>query len=145
MYSHVELFEEICGPLQLHKIIHLLRDAGAVARSCLQKAANQRAHSANYSAHCHLRGKPVAHSPVGLRHMEMHRLKVEVLQNYFSRMLKTHRNVLTIRYERLTLNRQMNLLPKPAAKQMLDFLGLAYYPLVNAMIKTGGGPGRALG
>jgi hypothetical protein len=135
MYSQLELFEELCGSIFKFQVIHLLRDAEQVARSCAQRRANR----AFYGRDCKALYKvgqtlppnrPYVVNPERLR-------QIIAAQQQHTKLFATHPNLLTLRYEELTGNAQVNELPKKYGQKILKFLQLDYHPLRNRLRKTG--------
>lgn len=135
MYSQIETFEELCGSIFNFKTIHLLRDAAQVARSCGQRRANRKFYGAQCKAHYQLGEAPPANRPFEVNPDRL-RLIIAAQQKY-TKLLAAHPDLLTLRYEDLTGNAQVNELPVKYVKKILKFLDLPYHPLRNRLLKTG--------
>jgi len=137
MYKQVELFEELCGPLSGVKIVHLLRDAEFVARSCVQYAANKLVYGGKVKAHYRLDETPPANVPIETGDLEKRKAGIERIQSWHLDLLKSHPQVFTVKYEDLTGNKQVTILPEQFSRNILAFMGLEYQPLVVPFQKTG--------
>jgi hypothetical protein len=137
MYSEVEDFERLCGPLARCKVIHLLRNSKDVARSVAQWQADKAVYGTNSRAHYKLGEKPLPKAP--LQHDGLADIEAEVKkwQRNFTKQLQKHPAVMVVRYEEITHNRQVNRLSYEFGKKILNFLGLGPYPLHNELRKTG--------
>ncbi len=135
MYSQIETFEQLCGSIFNFKTIHLLRDPEQVARSCGQRRANRKFYGAQCKAHYQLGDVPPPNRPFEVNPDRLRKIIVE--QQKHTRLLAAHPDLLTLRYEELTGNAQVNELPKKYARKILKFLDLPYQPLRNRLLKTG--------
>jgi len=136
MYPEVHLFEELCGSLFTFKIIHLLRNAEEVAKSIVQKEANISKYGEDYKSHYKIDEECPSNVSYDLARVAALKHAVKAMQIQFLDLLKPHQNILILRYEALTKNKQVNMLPKMLARTILDFLNLDYCPLTNTLRKT---------
>ena len=82
MYNCVQAFEKLCGPIFGCKIIHLLREPQDIARSLLQKWANQAHYGNNYKSHYSVDESPPENVPFSDTEIDLLAPKIARLQTY---------------------------------------------------------------
>jgi hypothetical protein len=138
MYNLLDFAEKECGLLLTDcKVIHLLRDARRVAYSNIQMRANRNYLGDKFKAHYRQGESVPPNSPVSLKAVALMETRVVEQQEAFASILRRHPNTLTIHYEDITCNRQVNAIPYKHAVALLAFLGLDYCPLTTTLVKTG--------
>lgn len=143
MYSQMPLFEPICGTLHDYPIIHLLRDPRAVALSILQMEADRLAHGSAYRAHYHLNEVPPPQGNRTSNGLEELTKQVASVQADFRQRHSMHPRMLTVTYEELTANQQVNALSGENSEKLLGFLGLPFVALQNSLRKSASGDGSS--
>jgi hypothetical protein len=136
MYRDVNILENLCGPLADFRVIHLLRSPDCVARSIVQAKANKKLYGKKHKMHYKINEEVPPNNFVEFDNLEEIKAKIKKCQKEFCKRLKSHTNVLTVSYEELTGNRQVNQIPEDFARRLLTFLNLEYYPLSNQLRKT---------
>lgn len=137
MYSQMGLFEELCGSLKSQRVIHLLRDPLAVALSVAQMKADREALGEKFKAHYRMGESMPTTAPVALESIAETEQRVAALQAEYRQKLAFNESVLTVKYDEMTLNQQVNELAPETSKKLLDFIGLDYRPLRTQLQKTG--------
>jgi hypothetical protein len=138
MYPNVPFVtNELRFSLQAVKIIHLLRNPRHVAISCAQMEADRFHFGDGFKAHYKLDQPSHEHVPIREKRIQEIKQEVMAFQNDFSEKLKNHPHVLTINYDEVTKNQQMNEIPERLASEWLNFLGLNPFLLKNSLKKTG--------
>jgi hypothetical protein len=138
MYPNVPFFtNELRFSFSSVKIIHMLRNPRHVAISCAQMEADRFHFGDRFKAHYKLNQPAHEHVPITEKRIQEIEQDVIVFQNNFSEKLKNHPDVLTISYDDVTKNKQMNEIPERLASVWLNFLGLNPFPLKNSLKKTG--------
>jgi len=137
MYAELPLLEQLCGPLAGFKIIHLLRDPLAVARSYAQWEANKALHGKKARAHYKTAETPLPNAPVPEKSLRTLANKVKKLQTEHAEILASHPATLTVHYEDFTQNEQVAELPADFADEILKFIGLRPHRLACDLRKTG--------
>lgn len=137
MYSQLELFEKLFGSLMNFKVIHLTRNPAHVARSLVQMQADKAAFGARYRAHYSV--KEAMHSPAPISEIQIQAKaeRIMLLQRFYASLIEGHPDALTVSYESLCQNRQVNQLPDKSARQLLEFIDIPYQVLTNTLQKTG--------
>jgi hypothetical protein len=136
MYPCVEAFENLCGPLHDCQIIHLLRNPADVAISLVQMEADRAKLGSSFRAHSRITEPPPVHFEIDFEAVAMQKERIGKVQEIFSRRLASCSKVLSISYEEITNNRQVNLVDEAIAARILSFLRLAYSPLSTTLRKT---------
>jgi hypothetical protein len=136
MYSMIPVFERLCGPLSQHRVIHLLRNPGNVARSVAQMEADRVLLGNAYRAHHKVGEKAPPPSPISTDAVERVYRKVVASQALYAEVLRTHPRCLTLTYEEITDNRNTSTIPEAAGRQLLNFLGLEYHSLSTTLQKS---------
>lgn len=146
MYGQVAEFEAWCGPLRTSKIIHLIRDPLDVARSRLQMKRDREILGEKYRAHYHTKDTVVLPPIYRDPDESALALKVKESQEHHIRLLESENNILTISYEEICGNRQIDKLNENLAKRLFDFLGLDVEEATTGLVKTSerGGGGNGL-
>lgn len=135
MYSHIALYEELCAPLESSKIIHLLRDPSDVAQSLAQMDYDKKTMGAAFRAHYH--ASDVVNLPrITTSNIEEKAAQIALAQDKYKRRLSNVENVLTVTYEELTGNVQVNELAYSATCRLMEFLNLQVVPLKTELVKT---------
>lgn len=137
MYHSIRDFEKLCGHLYCCKVIHLLRDPTYVARSWVQAISNKERYGENYRAHYQLDEEPPPHAPIKIESFIATQRSIKNLQKRYIKLFAAHSNIMTIKYDDVTKNQQVNELPELYARAILAFLGLEVKPLRNQLRKTG--------
>jgi len=136
MYSRVEDYEKFFGSVFNSKIIHLLRNPGNTARSCLQKRANRACYGASYKSRRKLHEQLTPNAPIDMKEVETLSIKIADTQNKYMALLKTHPDIFTVYYDDITNNAQVNEVPEIFCASILKFLCLPYHPLTNDLQKV---------
>jgi hypothetical protein len=166
MYENIQDYESFFGPLTETKIIHLLRNPLDIALSCLRMETDRKYYQNKFRKHYLQNERPLPHRKfqIGILHALLRNICVwspdgsppansapssfeegiaaiaqviETMQSHVSRQLASHPDILTVNYDEITGNTQVNRLPKPICVKILDFLDLEYRPLTNNLRKTG--------
>jgi hypothetical protein len=135
MYSQLGDFEELCGPLMACRIIHLIRNPECIARSLIQMDADRKILGKDFRAHYHSSDELVL-PPLTDVVIEEKIKKVAGAQAEFVNRLAGCPNVLTVTYEELTQNSQVNILDAGSTRKLLDFLNLDMHVLSTKLIKS---------
>jgi hypothetical protein len=137
-YQSFPFFDRRLGrSLFASKIIHLIRDPFHVATSLVQMEADRTASGDKFKAHYRVNESLPVSAPISREEVKAVELRVTELQGAFRARLESHPHVMTVSYDEVTKNCQVNQIPENHARQWLDFLGLNYLPLVNTLKKTG--------
>jgi len=136
MYAELPLFEQLCGPISRVKVIHLLRNPEAVARSFAQWDANKAKYGSKARAHFKISETPPANAPYAEESIPALTREVKKLQDRHKTLFARHLSALTIAYEEFTGNRQVGHLPEKFCQKILGFIGLAPHPLTCDLRKT---------
>jgi hypothetical protein len=137
MYVQAARFERLCCPFSNCKIIHLLRNPRDVAVSLLQMQVNKERLGSAFRAHYRVHDPPLENAPIDEAAVENRGQLVRNIQQVYIDLFKSHRDLLTISYDEITNNAQVNTFPEPIAARLLAFLGLSYAPLTTTLRKTG--------
>lgn len=137
MYSQVPVFEELCGPLVNHRVIHLLRNPSAVAKSAAQMRANRASLGPEFRAH-YEQGENVPKQAIYSPEIEAEiESRVISLQKQYTANLEKSTMLFTLRYEDITGGCQVNQLQSPITNALLEFLGVEPLSLSTNLVKTG--------
>jgi hypothetical protein len=137
MYAELPLFEQLCGPVTRFKIIHLLRNPEAVARSFAQWEANKALYGNKARAHYKTSEQPLPNAPFPEASIRTLAREVKKLQDQHKALFAHHLAALTVAYEEFTGNHQVGNLPDAFCKKILGFIGLPPHPLTCDLRKTG--------
>ncbi len=137
MYAELPLFEQLCGPVSRFKVIHLLRDPEAVARSFAQWEANKAKYGAKARAHYKTGEKPLPNALYPEASIRALAREVKKQQARHTKLFSQHLAALTVNYEEFTGNRQVGRLPEAFSQKILRFIGLKPRPLTCDLRKTG--------
>jgi hypothetical protein len=137
MYAMVALFEELCGRLKDHKLIHLIRDPDRVATSLAQLEADKIVLGSNYKSHYRMNETLPPSANISPMKIQRIAAKVAADQRLYVLALASHQNCLTITYEALTRNQEVSTIPAPISIKVLTFLGLDFFELTTTLRKTG--------
>jgi hypothetical protein len=135
MYSYIETFERLCGRLNTLPVIHLLRNPVNVAKSLIQLEANRTCYT-HYPRLHHLGQTALPPAPVTEEGLEQRAQSIRQKQVFFTRELADFERVLTLTYEDLTGDQQVNHLEERHATRILNFLGLESAKLTNTLKKS---------
>jgi hypothetical protein len=136
MYAQFRSFQEICGDIFNFKVIHLLRAPAQAAHSRAQMEADREFWGTRFKAHRAFYEPPQQHLPISRDRVQALSAKIERDQEHFRNLLINHPSIITISYEELTNNLQIDRLCKTTALHLLNFLGLEYSPLKTKLKKT---------
>jgi hypothetical protein len=137
MYSEAERFERLCRRLNECKVIHLLRNPRDVAVSQIQMEADRARLGIAFRAHYRIADTPPEPAPIDVKAVEGREKAVRSVQRTYANRFKLHCDILTVSYDEITNNCQVNIVPEPIAVRILSFLGLTYSPLTTTLRKTG--------
>jgi hypothetical protein len=137
MYAELPLFEQLCGPIAGFKVIHLLREPLAVARSVAQWKANKAKYGKKARAHFKTNETPLPNAPFKKASLRAIARQVKQLQDQHVALFAQHPATLTVTYEEFTGNRQVDQLPEAFCQKILKFIGLRPHPLACDLRKTG--------
>jgi hypothetical protein len=137
MYAELPLFEQLCGPVTRVKVIHLLRNPVAVARSFAQWEANKARYGKKARAHYKAGEKPAPNAPFSEESIRSITREVKKQQKKHVALFARHLSALTVAYEEFTDNQQVGHLPEEFCQKILGFIGLPLRPLTCDLRKTG--------
>jgi hypothetical protein len=136
MYGYFNYFERVCGSIFNFKTIHLLRKPMDAALSLAQLEADKLHLGEVFSAHRRYSDPPPVHSPISRTRVAKLCARATQGQKRFTELLRHHTNILTVTYEELTNNSEIQELPDAIAAQLLAFLSVKYCRLTTTLGKT---------
>ena len=136
MYSAMAAFAELGGSLETIRKHPLLRDPHKTARSCLALRASRAADPSVKSQYTLDERQPTSHVSVDSAKIVALAGRIAALQAYYKSLLVYHPHVLSVSYEELTHDRQVNTVPEEVSDKLLVFLGLPLQVLTNPLQKT---------
>jgi hypothetical protein len=139
MYSKLGQFEAVCGSIFSFKVIHLIRRPRDVALSVVQMEEDKRHLGIRFKPHHSIHDPQQPCASFAQNRVSIVEESVRRCQGTVASMLTSHQQLLTVSYDDLTGNKQVNALSDSACNLLLGFLGLEFYPLRNHLRKTKSG------